>query len=494
MKKGTKFLIACMVIGCAAGAGAVAASQYMSDLRETRVYLGETVINGVPVQGKTPEEAAALLLTDPETTSISLHEKEETVLSGSLPEYGVRVDAEAFNTELEEVFSQQTTNIIHALKAMYSVDDLTVDVPYEVDEEVFNAKVNGGALSVARTKGTDAEIRFDPEKKLLYVEPEVDGNELDDAKLQKYVRSEIETALKDPAFMQADKDGVSLDLTIPEDVYLETNKRISADSLQEECDRYNQYAHAVITYTFGSQTQELDFNTFKDWLVFDGDTASLKDEAVDAYIQELSDKYNTRWLDRTFRTTYGSDITIRAGRNEYGYRINKEAEKAQLTEDILGNTPVTREPCYDKTNSWGNPYYLAREGTDDLNGTYVEVNLSAQHLWFYKNGSLIVESDVVSGDMSEDGRSTASGAFPLAYKDRDVTLRGGQGDEEYESPVQYWMPFYEGQGLHDAPWRSSFGGDIYKYAGSHGCVNLPPSVARTIYENISVGTAIILYY
>ena len=485
-----------MIIGCAAGAVYAAASNYLSELRDARAYLGETTINGIPVQGKTPSQVAEILLAKPEDVSVSLTENGETVLAGTLPEYGINVDTEAFKAALEDVFAQQTTNIIHALKAMYSVDALTVNIPYEVDESALSAKVNGAALSVERTPGTDAEIRFDSEKKVCYIEPEVDGNELDDGKLQTFVRTNIEEELKANSFMRADQKGAvsSMELDIPAEVYLDTNERLKAETLQAECDRLNKYAHASVTYTFGTQTKELDYTTFKDWLIFDGDTATLSDEKVDAYISELSDTYNTKWIDRTFRTTYGSDITIRAGRNEYGYRINFDAEKSMLTADIMGNGPVTREPCYDKVNSWGNPYYLGREGVDDLNGTYVEVNLSAQHVWFYKNGALIIESDCVSGDMSEEGRSTASGAFPLAYKERGVTLKGGEGDEEYESDVEYWMPFYEGQGLHDAPWRSSFGGSIYKHNGSHGCVNLPPSVAKTIYENIDIGTAIILYY
>ena len=181
---------------------------------------------------------------------------------------------------------------------------------------------------------------------------------------------------------------------------------------------------------------------------------------------------------------------IPAGLNEYGYRINADEEIVMLRSDIESDKSVEREPCYYKTTSYGNPYYYKREGTDDLAGTYVEVNLSAQHLWYYIDGSLFIESDIVSGDMSEEGRATASGAFPLAYKERDVTLKGGEGDEEYESDVKYWMAFYEGQGLHDASWRSKFGGQIYKTAGSHGCVNTPYENIKTMWESVEDGTPV----
>ena len=88
----------------------------------------------------------------------------------------------------------------------------------------------------------------------------------------------------------------------------------------------------------------------------------------------------------------------------------------------------------------------------------------------------------MSGNLSK-GWGTPAGSYPLTYKQRDAVLKG----ENYRTPVDYWMPFNGGIGMHDAKWRSSFGGTIYKTGGSHGCINLPHSVAKKIYENISAG-------
>lgn len=110
------------------------------------------------------------------------------------------------------------------------------------------------------------------------------------------------------------------------------------------------------------------------------------------------------------------------------------------------------------------------------------MNLTAQHLFYYKDGALVVESDFVSGNEAK-GWSTPAGAYGLYYKQRDKTLRG----EDYATPVSFWMPFNGGVGFHDATWRNKFGGSYYKRGGSHGCVNLPYSVAKTLYENIEAG-------
>jgi hypothetical protein len=56
------------------------------------------------------------------------------------------------------------------------------------------------------------------------------------------------------------------------------------------------------------------------------------------------------------------------------------------------------------------------------------------------------------------------------------------------------MPFNGNIGLHDSTWRSTYGKNIYKTNGSHGCINLPPSAAAVIYENIEKGMPVICYY
>ena len=110
-------------------------------------------------------------------------------------------------------------------------------------------------------------------------------------------------------------------------------------------------------------------------------------------------------------------------------------------------------------------------------------------MYFYKDGKKILESDFVSGNVSK-GYTTPPGLFSLTYKQRDATLKG-QG---YASPVKFWMPFNGGIGFHDASWRNTFGGTIYKKSGSHGCINLPYSAAQTIYQNIEKDYLVICFY
>ena len=113
-----------------------------------------------------------------------------------------------------------------------------------------------------------------------------------------------------------------------------------------------------------------------------------------------------------------------------------------------------------------------------------------------KDGAIVWDAPCVTGNESK-GHNTPAGIYTLTYKQRDRVLRGAKradGSYEYESPVSYWMPFNGGIGLHDANWRGSFGGTIYKTNGSHGCVNLPPQKTAALYELVYQGIPVICYH
>ena len=120
--------------------------------------------------------------------------------------------------------------------------------------------------------------------------------------------------------------------------------------------------------------------------------------------------------------------------------------------------------------------------------TYILISIKSQKLWYYKNGKLKLTANVVTGQKGK--HDTPKGTYKILSKARSVYLVG----PDYRSYVNYWMLINRGYqiGLHDATWRSSFGGSIYKYNGSHGCVNLPYSKARYLYNYAPLGTKVII--
>lgn len=120
----------------------------------------------------------------------------------------------------------------------------------------------------------------------------------------------------------------------------------------------------------------------------------------------------------------------------------------------------------------------------------VEVDLTNQMVYAYNGAQLALSSKCVTGSVVKDA-ATPEGDYKIYSKETNRVLKGTNFDgSKYASPVSYWMPFNGGIGLHDATWRSSFGGDIYYASGSHGCVNMPFDNAQKLYDMISVGTPV----
>ncbi len=248
----------------------------------------------------------------------------------------------------------------------------------------------------------------------------------------------------------------------------------------------NKYASGTITYDFDYTKETLDYNTSKDWVKISKDFKVTLDESkVGDYIEKLGSKYNTMGSSRPFTTAYGSKINVYGG--DYGWKIYFDKEKAQLIKELKSGKDVEREPVYS---------YKARcrkSAKNDIGNSYVEVSISNQEVWLFVNGECKVNSSVVTGDPTK-GHQTYTGVYALTYKQRHATLTGpNAGGGSYSSKVSFWMPFNGGQGLHDATWRPSFGGSIYRGNGSHGCVNCPYSTAAVLYKYVEEGFPVIVY-
>ncbi len=253
----------------------------------------------------------------------------------------------------------------------------------------------------------------------------------------------------------------------------------SADrELQKKCEQRNRLVNTTITYTFGDDIEVLDGSVIKDWLVLDGETIELDAGLVREYVNALARKYDTWGKKREFQTTGGEILTIAEG--AYGWWMNRAEETEELIEQIKNGESGERTPVYYAQ--------AAQYGDDDIGDTYVEIDLTSQHLWVYNEGELVEETDLVSGNVSR-GYNTPVGIYGITYKERNATLKGAN----YASNVSYWMPFNGNVGMHDASWRSSFGEDIYLRNGSHGCVNLPVKKAEVIYQYVEQGEPVIVY-
>ena len=423
-----------------------------------------TTINNVGVSASSTSGVEKKITKQASRYEMKLVEREDKTESIN----GTDIDMEpVFDKQVKELLKKQ--NGFAWPYYLISPQKYEAETMISFDEEKLK-DVLDNLSCMDESKWTDSENAQikDYTKDGYEVQPEVYGTKIDkDAFTEK-----IKEAL--------DKMQPEFDLS-GEGCYEDPKVKEEDDVFQDALDTLNKYTRMKITYQAeGKDDVVLDGETISTWLSVDDDfNVSVDDEALSAYVKAMAKNYNTAYGNRTLDTSYGQTVTIYGG--NYGCWVDNAAEKEMILEDLKAGKDVTREPVYSQTAN--------SHGENDYGNTYVEINLTAQHLFLYVNGEKKMESEFVSGNAAR-GFDTPAGIYGITYKEQDAMLVG----ENYETPVSYWMPFNGNIGLHDAIWRDSFGADIYKKSGSHGCINMPYLKAKELYGEIAKGTPVICYY
>lgn len=340
---------------------------------------------------------------------------------------------------------------------------------FTLDEEQFREEVL--KLSVFSEKymqePMDARLsEYSSSRKGYYVVPEVDGNLI--------CREEALDAVRQALLNREDR----VELT-GDQYYVLPSRRSDDEMLQQKAAQLNELTGLEFVYDMHGIEVRIDGDQIHEWLVITDDILQIDEEKVRAYVQTLADTYDTYGKERNFVTVDGVRKTLRSG--AYGWKLDIEPEQEALLAMLKERRSGSRTP------EWKKRGYA--EGESDIGNTYVEIDLTNQHLYLIREGSVVMDSPIVSGNVSR-GCSTPSGVFGVTYKTRNAVLRGA----DYATPVSYWMPFNRNIGMHDAAWRGSFGGTIYKTNGSHGCINLPYDKAKKVYQFVEKNMPVVCYY
>ncbi len=205
----------------------------------------------------------------------------------------------------------------------------------------------------------------------------------------------------------------------------------------------------------------------------------LDEEGVDRFIDWICEEYDTLGKERIFTATDGEVVTIEGG--TYGNVIDADAEKKYLKQALKDRVRETHIPAYKQEA------YV--RGKQDILDSYIEIDMTDQMLYLYLDGEKKMETPIVTGNLAKRN-DTPPGVDYIYYKQKNRTLRG----PGYASFVYYWMAVIKGIGIHDATWRSDFGGEIYKTQGSHGCINTPKDIMAELYDMVDVGFPVVLFY
>ena len=457
-KKGNKFALGVAVLGIVfvAGCYTVKANTYRTK------FFPHTIINGIDASEKTVDEVRQVMSKqiDNFESKIRSRDNNDEIIKGS--DVGL---AFVEDSSLEDLLHQQ--NSMAWIANMSGEKDLKIKSSFTVDDNKFEDTVSKlRAFDESKfVAPVDAKISDFVQGSGYSIIPEVEGNTLDVKKAKEYIKSQLIVL----------NDDINLDYE-ENDLYEKPAKRSDDPTLNLALTNLNKYISARISY---DKLNVLNGDTIHKWLTVNSDgSVSISDEGVASFVKTISNAYNTVGKAKTLKTSYGPTVTISGG--SYGWKVDAEKEKATIKSLIEAGETTKREPEFSRK--------AASHGENDYGNSYVEVNLTTQHMFVIKNGSKVLDSDFVSGNVAKNW-TTPPGAFPLTYKTRNATLKG----EGYSTPVDYWMPFNGGIGFHDAPWRSAFGGQIYRTSGSHGCVNLPPAIARQLYDYVDSGFPVLCY-
>lgn len=470
-KKWPTVLLALLVLALGAYLAGVLAFMHL--------FMPNTTLNGEDVSLRTTGEVAASASTpdqpytlDVTGQGIGLKLTEESIK--------VRYDGKAFaRAAIKEQhpwlwpLELATTHDIELERAM-SYDAMLLDdlIASAVDTANKDA-----------TDPVDASFTYDEAAKHYVVKPEVAGTRLDKAA----VTNEVHTAIKEQL----------ASLELPASVLVQPAVTSTDEALVAGVEKANGCLEASQELvTKGEVVATVGADDLHKWVKLDDKLeVSFDDEACTKWARgDLSNRLDTVGSSRSFQTPDGRTISVSGG--IYGWSINGADIAKKISENVMAGKKDQIEITWLMEAETWNP------GGNEWGDSYVEIDLTAQYVRYFQDGKLALETPCVTGGLDVNGknRETPTGVYYINsnMESGNVELRGEidpkTHEPEYISYVKYWMPFIDnGFALHDADWRSSFGGDIYVTAGSHGCVNLPPEKAKQLYGMVHVGTVVVVH-
>ena len=482
MKKKKKMIILASVLGTLVCLAAIFTAYLAMGRKYREIFFPNTVINGVDCSEMTASEVEQRIQDsiDRYTLELNFRGGETQIITGSDFNYTY-----VPNGAVQSILSEQ--NPLLWITETGKDHTYTLENTYTYEEDTLKELLLTFPQLQEKTMSAPADAQVVYQDGSYTVAEASEGTTLDPAAVLTAVQDAVKSG--EPRLDLEEKDLYAKPALLSDD-----------PGLAAQAEQLNELANAHITYTLpDGSSAELTPELLKSWLTQNEDGSYARDEAVfeehlRSFVEELNAKTSFSGEEHLFDTTLDGTISVPYGdlSTYTGYQMDVEGELEALKTQIAEHQVITREPVYLTTGGVS--------GNHGVGGTYVELNLTRQHLWYYKNGELAFDTNIVSGTMTT-WRYTPAGWYTLASKKSPHTMKGeidpATGKPIYTAKCTYWMPFIPsvGIGFHDydtgrSDWRTS----AYLTNGSHGCINMHLGDARTLYESVEVGTPVIVYY
>ena len=423
-------------------------------------FLPGSVVNGFNCSYMTVEEAEKLLSEKVQASVLTVNTRNNGQESITAEQAGLNY---ASDGSIKKLMKDQDRFIWFL--AFNQKQTYTVPSAIHYDEQKMQNAIEGLKCMQAGQDPADAYIGEQNDKFVII--PETEGNAL---KPEKTTQEIIQAFLTGKTSIDLEK----------EECYKEPAVRQNDEMLIRNCEQINKLTDVVITYDFDDRTETVDKEVIRNWLKKNkkGDY-TLDKKQVAAYISSLAEKYDTVGKDRSFHTYDGREITLNGG--TYGWEIDQKAETKELISLIKNGETQVREPVYSHEG-------LSRK-TNDIGYTYIEIDLNGQRMVFYKDGVPSADASIVSGNPYVPNCATPTGCYSVGEKKSGYMVTG----EDYPSGVDYWIPFYGNLGINDAPWRGTFGEQLYEFEGTNGSICAPADQVQIIYNSAEENTPVVIY-
>ncbi len=457
----------CVMAGIGLGAGGYcAADSYFQDRFGPNTWAGD-----IYCTGKTVEEVNRELIAQVQSPVV-------TVTGSQGESYALNLDEADYRYDFTEVLrsfqkNQANTSWIETMQSRHEISFGALQADFD------RQKVEAWWEKLPMVRAEEA-------KPFLELALEEDGYTLHST-LEGHL--DVEKGLE--CLIAAVEQGET-EISLTSDCYFDYPMNATQKQVYQQWKALNDMEQCGLIYDMGAEQIVFDEGLMSRFIAKDEEGNPLYDEegkpyydhdAVDAYIEELCGEYQTYGVEHDFPSSRGE--TVRVTGKTYGTELNVKKEKQFLWEYLSDEESRLSETVHVPVYVHDTPVH----GRDDVGGTYIEVDLGEQKLYYYIDRELQIQSDIVSGNL-RTRHNTPEGVFAIYYKSQNTVLRG----PGYASRVRRWMAVYRGIGLHDASWRDAFGGDIYETDGSHGCINLPDETADFLYDHAEIGTPVIMYY
>lgn len=354
--------------------------------------------------------------------------------------------------------------------SIFQEHQINFGISNEYNKDKLNQLLESSDLFKNIVETKDAEVVF--ENGDYVIKPEVYGTELDKEKLTKTLINAINNNQKE----------VVLNEEYIKPTVLKEDSKLLAQL--EEAKKLSKYS---FVFDFEDRKWNLEGEFLAEMLVNENDKVSFNRDKLREYVKQIAIETDTYKTERKFNATGLGEITVPAG--IYGWQMNVDKTVDNVISMLADGKSGEVEVIYNLEG-------LERK-TDDIGDTYIEIDISRQHLWLYRDGKLVIDTPVVTGDNAKVQSRTPVGVNKVWSRERNRDLKGIHpvDGRRYVYPVKYWMPIgWTGSGLHDTYTRNEYGGTIYKQGGGSGsCINIPEAAMKVIFENSPINMPVVTY-